>query len=206
MTFTVSGCRPGAPALIEPSGGSANPPPWYWWYDVGNASWYYLWVNGPSGTPVIQQWYTAAQANCDGKWCWVTNVTTSAGGGQTWWVQTRGIRVAMARGVRERVLPSRPDPYAAYQPEEEMVRRFWPHDDPIGKRITGDDPADLKASWYTVIGVVKHTMPREAGCGGKGTGLFSLSAVRRKVTEPGCPELNRYVECIRGRPPGSAGD
>jgi hypothetical protein len=86
-TFTVSGCKPGATVLISPSGSSTNPPPWYWWYDVGNATWYYLWVNGPSGTPVIQKWYTAVQANCNGKWCWVTNSTTLPTGTNTWWIQ-----------------------------------------------------------------------------------------------------------------------
>jgi hypothetical protein len=88
MSFTVSGCTPGKTVLIAPSGSVTNPPPYYWWYDVGNATWYYLWVNGPSGTPVIKQWYTAAQANCNGKWCWVTNSTTLPAGANTWWVQT----------------------------------------------------------------------------------------------------------------------
>ena len=88
MTYNVSGCQPGSTVLIQPSGSASNPPPWYWWYDVGNTSWYYLWVNGPSGVPVIQQWYTAAQANCDGKWCWVTNATTLPAGTSTWWVET----------------------------------------------------------------------------------------------------------------------
>ena len=88
MTFNVSGCKPGATVLIEPSGSAGNPPPWYWWYDVGNASWYYVWVNGPSGAPAIQQWYTSAQANCDGKWCWVTNAANLPSGTNTWWVET----------------------------------------------------------------------------------------------------------------------
>jgi len=89
QSFTVTpGGVPGAVTLIAPSGSDSNPPPLYRWYEDSCATWYYLWVNGPSGTPVIQQWYTAAQANCNGTWCWVTNATTLPAGTNTWWIQT----------------------------------------------------------------------------------------------------------------------
>jgi predicted permease len=42
--------------------------------------------------------------------------------------------------------------------DEEMVRRFWPDENPLGKRITFDDPASEDAEWITVIGVVGHTL------------------------------------------------
>jgi hypothetical protein len=74
--------------LIAPTGSTTNPPPYYWWYDVGDTSWYYLWVNDSSGTPVIRQWYTSAQANCTGKWCWVTDQTASLQADTyTWWIR-----------------------------------------------------------------------------------------------------------------------
>ncbi|HEX6693935.1 MAG TPA: ABC transporter permease [Longimicrobiales bacterium] len=41
--------------------------------------------------------------------------------------------------------------------DEELVRRYWPDTDPIGKRITFDDVADSTAQWINVIGVVGHT-------------------------------------------------
>ena len=37
------------------------------------------------------------------------------------------------------------------------VRRYWPTGDPIGKRLTFDDPASAAAQWRTVIGVVADT-------------------------------------------------
>ena len=56
---------------------------------MSNATWYLLQVN--TNTPnkaVIYQWYTAAQANCNGTTCSVTPATTLTGGGYTWWVLT----------------------------------------------------------------------------------------------------------------------
>jgi putative ABC transport system permease protein len=41
--------------------------------------------------------------------------------------------------------------------DEELVRRYWPDTDPIGKRITFDDAADSTSQWISVIGVVGHT-------------------------------------------------
>ncbi len=45
--------------------------------------------------------------------------------------------------------------------DEEFVRRYWPHDDPVGKRITFGPPAgaaDTSArEWIQVVGVVGHT-------------------------------------------------
>ena len=40
---------------------------------------------------------------------------------------------------------------------EFLARRYWPGQDPIGKRITLDRP-DSNPSWMTVIGVVKNTI------------------------------------------------
>jgi putative ABC transport system permease protein len=40
--------------------------------------------------------------------------------------------------------------------DEEMVRRFWPTGDPIGKRITFGEVTD-STEWITVVGVVGHT-------------------------------------------------
>jgi predicted permease len=40
--------------------------------------------------------------------------------------------------------------------DEEMVRRFWPDADPIGKRITRGDASAPDVQWQTVIGVVGH--------------------------------------------------
>ena len=42
--------------------------------------------------------------------------------------------------------------------DEEMGQRFWPDENPIGKRVTFDDPSNPDANWITVIGVVGHTM------------------------------------------------
>ncbi len=42
--------------------------------------------------------------------------------------------------------------------DEEMVRRYWPNTDPIGKRITRGDPDAPATQWLEVVGVVGHAM------------------------------------------------
>ncbi|UCG89105.1 MAG: ABC transporter permease [Gemmatimonadota bacterium] len=42
--------------------------------------------------------------------------------------------------------------------DNELARRFWPDENPIGKRVTFGDPTDPNATWFTVIGVVGHTL------------------------------------------------
>jgi hypothetical protein len=62
--------------------------PTYQWDEVADATWYYLWVDGPSGK-VFDKWYTIAQAGCNGTACSVTNATPNLGAGTyTWRVQT----------------------------------------------------------------------------------------------------------------------
>jgi putative ABC transport system permease protein len=41
--------------------------------------------------------------------------------------------------------------------DEEFVQRYWPKDDPIGKRITFNNFTDTSITWINVVGVVRHT-------------------------------------------------
>jgi putative ABC transport system permease protein len=41
--------------------------------------------------------------------------------------------------------------------DEELVDRYWPGQDPIGKRISRGDPTNPQTVWFEVIGVVGHT-------------------------------------------------
>jgi putative ABC transport system permease protein len=41
--------------------------------------------------------------------------------------------------------------------DEEMVHRYWPNSDPIGKRITFNSLTDSSIQWIQVVGVVGHT-------------------------------------------------
>jgi putative ABC transport system permease protein len=40
--------------------------------------------------------------------------------------------------------------------DEELVHRYWPHTDPIGKRITFNNLTDSSIQWIQVVGVVGH--------------------------------------------------
>lgn len=83
---------PGKATLIAPSGAITNTQTFFSWNEVpadsqnDAATWYYLWVNGPSGN-VIKQWVQASNA-CNNGTCSVRSPITLRGGSYTWWVQT----------------------------------------------------------------------------------------------------------------------
>ena len=83
---------PGRATLVSPSGAITNSQPTFSWNEVPGdsqsdaATWYYLWVNGPSGN-VFKMWYQASSV-CSGGTCSITPDLTLAGGAHTWWVQT----------------------------------------------------------------------------------------------------------------------
>ena len=62
------------------------------------------------------------------------------------------IPVKRGRFLSEQDLPSSPPVVVV---DEEMVRRYWPNTDPIGKRIYFGDDDDIE--YITVVGVVGHT-------------------------------------------------
>ena len=41
--------------------------------------------------------------------------------------------------------------------DEGLARRYWPDADPIGRRITRQNPESPEAAWWEVVGVVGHT-------------------------------------------------
>lgn len=86
MTFSTP-VPPAQAILNSPNRITADHTPVYIWNEVAGSTWYYLWVNGPSGN-VIKQWYTSTEAHCDGSTCWVEPAATLAGGAHTWWIQT----------------------------------------------------------------------------------------------------------------------
>jgi hypothetical protein len=87
MNFSPT--APAAATLISPSNNiGSNYNPAYTWDKVESATWYYLWVDGPSGN-VIKRWYTAAEAGCvSTSTCSVPSPASLVGGTYTWWIQT----------------------------------------------------------------------------------------------------------------------
>jgi putative ABC transport system permease protein len=75
-------------------------------------------------------------------------------------VATRGFHEAMRmRLIRGRLFAEtdRTDAPRVVVVDEELARRYWSKEDPIGKRITFGDTARPDVQWVTVIGVVQHT-------------------------------------------------
>ena len=81
----------GIPVAADLTGpiGTATTTPTYTWNAVANSSWYRLWVEDVTGIK-LQQWYTAAEANCAGGagTCTITPATTLAPGAARFWVRT----------------------------------------------------------------------------------------------------------------------
>jgi putative ABC transport system permease protein len=68
--------------------------------------------------------------------------------------RTMGILLRAGRDFTERDTPSAP---AVVILNETLARRYWPSEDPVGKRVTLDDPRNRSQApqWLTVVGVVR---------------------------------------------------
>ncbi|HET9590697.1 MAG TPA: hypothetical protein VFO91_18050, partial [Anaerolineales bacterium] len=91
MSFQVI-FPPGQAALQAPSGAiTATNPTFSWNISADHATadpatWYYLWINGPSGK-VLAEWYEASQV-CNNSTCSVNPGINLSGGAHRWWIQT----------------------------------------------------------------------------------------------------------------------
>lgn len=65
--------------------------------------------------------------------------------------RTLGIRVVRGRPLDESDDAQRPPVVLV---NEALVRRFFPTEDPIGRRVTFDDPTSPTTAWRTIVGVV----------------------------------------------------
>ena len=83
------GSPPATATLVSPGGTTSDSTPAYTWNAVSGSTWYYLWVDGPSGK-VLDQWYTAAETGCAGGTgtCPITPAITLGTGSHEWWIQT----------------------------------------------------------------------------------------------------------------------
>jgi putative ABC transport system permease protein len=79
----------------------------------------------------------------------------------------------------------------------EMARRYWPGEDPIGKRVTLGDPADTAAIWRTIVGVVGDV---------KQEGLDAEPYAQMYMPSAQFPQRGIYVSLrTAGDPLGAAG-
>jgi hypothetical protein len=87
VTATSAAAPPGKASLISPSVSASTSKPTYTWNSVPGATYYYLWVNAPSGAGYIQTWYLASNV-CTGGTCSATPDKNLAFGSHTWYVRT----------------------------------------------------------------------------------------------------------------------
>jgi predicted permease len=68
--------------------------------------------------------------------------------------RTLGVELLRGRFFSEQ---DRSDAAPVVVVDQEMVRRYWPNENPVGKRITFDGTDGDAIEWITVVGVVAHT-------------------------------------------------
>lgn len=78
---------PGKATLASPTGIILTHNPEYQWNKVSGSTWYYLWINGPSGT-VFKKWYTAEEVACHTICAIRASPLTLGPGTYNWWIQT----------------------------------------------------------------------------------------------------------------------
>jgi hypothetical protein len=85
---TATPAIPAGATLTLPTPGTttASHTPTYTWTKVDMATWYHLYVKGPGGVVVKDQWYQASSV-CVGATCTVVSPTLESGF-HTWWIQT----------------------------------------------------------------------------------------------------------------------
>jgi len=116
-------------------------------------------VTGVGGTSVLPfggSWSTGsfsvegyqAPENTPGPWGDIRVVTPG-------FLSTLGVQLLKGRHFTDQDGPGSPRVAIV---DEGLAQRYWPDDDPIGKRVTRGDPADSSTQWIEVIGVVRHTM------------------------------------------------
>ena len=87
MTFsTPLPIPPGAATLVSPNGSITTNNPTYTWNKISAATWYNLYVSGPSGY-VFTQWYHSEPSAVPAQ-CSIANATTLGAGEHRWWIQT----------------------------------------------------------------------------------------------------------------------
>ena len=111
-------------------------------------------AGGTSNIPFGGNWSTASfnvegyqvPANAPMPWGDMRTVTAS-------YLPTMGVPLIAGRQFTDADRDGAP---AVCIVDQEMVRRFWPNSDPIGKRITFNNLTDSSIQWIQVVGVVGH--------------------------------------------------
>ncbi len=89
------------------------------------------------------------------------------------YLQTLGIHVERGRFFTDL---DRADTEPVAVIDGKLARRYWPNEDPLGKRI---QPMSGEG-WYTIIGIVNHVLPSDLA-GDTGRGIYYVSLYQRPM-------------------------
>ena len=113
-------------------------------------------AGGTSVLPFGGSWSTSSfnvegyqvAANVPGPWGDMRTVTPG-------FLPALGVELLRGRQFSD---DDRADGHAVVIVDEEMARRYWPNEDPVGKRVTFNNPTDSSIAWIDVVGEVRHAM------------------------------------------------
>ena len=88
MQFSVDPPDPPGPTTLDwPTGTIVESAPVFSWSAVTDSTWYYLWVDGPSGDTILREWYRSSDV-ADGGLCSINPQLSLTNGTYKWWVKT----------------------------------------------------------------------------------------------------------------------
>jgi len=163
---------PVATTLITPNASISNNTPTYVWNAIEDSTWYYLWVNDETGTP-IKQWYTDIEANCNTSVTCSVTPSQTISGNASWWVSTWN---SFGSGPWSTV-----EKFSVVPPEPPAATLLTPEGNIAVTQPTFSWNAVPTATWYYLwvsdsIGIPVRTWFRAADVGcASGTGVCSTT-------------------------------
>jgi predicted permease len=113
-------------------------------------------------------------------------------------LKTLGMKLVAGRFISDRDVAGAPK---AMVVNEALARKAWPHESPIGKRLSPGGPPDSDAGWQTVVGVVRDVRQGLSNLDTKPEAFQSLdqgnAEMMKKSTVFGIRGMHLVIKCAQ---------